>query len=350
MKSNSAYIKSPDQITLEQILHQLKDSELHISHLQKDPAYTVLYQDFSEALAAVINNIVHEQSTHNLINSVALSCSSQYYNDLKEYDTLFEVISETLIGLYKPITKAYKVKDPNADKIHIIDNTGRIRIDTFQDKEPELFVFTLRKYIQNNIILGLARHCKITSRHVEPDMTNAPIEEDTFHKIESIKYNKINIENSFDLENTIASKLSYTPDLCSKLITSVIERFGKRKPVAAYIYLLIMLEQYDVKKVIGCLKTTTDFNTLFHNLFRQLEEAYPVDLHTYDNVIFNADKYLDSFKSISGTSKKIVQNTRRGRIDRLATETRKTVYNLSSFKDARKDYVCFSKDSRVFCL
>ena len=71
-----------------------------------------------------------------------------------------------------------------------------------------------------------------------------------------------------------------------------------------------MLEKYDVKKVIGCLKTTTDFNTLFHNLFRQLEEAYPVDLHTYDNVIFNADKYLDSFKSISGTSKKIVQNTR----------------------------------------
>lgn len=257
MKSNSAYIKSPAQITLEQILHQLKDSELHISHLQKDPAYTVLYQDFSEALAAVINNIVHEHSTHNLINSVALSCSSQYYNDLKEYDTLFEVISETLIGLYKPITKAYKVKDPNADKIHIIDNTGRIRIDTFQDKEPELFVCTLRKYIQNNIILGLARHCKITSRHVEPDMTNAPIEEDTFHKIESIKYNKINIENSFDLENTIASKLSYTPDLCSKLITSVIERFGKRKPVAAYIYLLVMLEKYDVKKVIGCLKTTT---------------------------------------------------------------------------------------------
>lgn len=116
------------------------------------------------------------------------------------------------------------------------------------------------------------------------------------------------------------------------MFDAVISRFGARKPVAAYIYLLIMDSHYDTMTVVHDLKETTDFNQLFHQLLHKIELDYDVDLSPYNNICFNADKYLSSFRSIDVESA-------RARIDRLKSTTCKDVMNLKTFKVVKSKHV-----------
>lgn len=332
MNPTTSFNKSTSQITLELILHFLKEKELTVSQLKALPEYATLNQEFKDALFEIINVLVHEKSLHELITSIARSYPSQYYEDLKEYDTLYEVISETYLGLYSIITKS----------AGDIDNTGRVRIDTYLDKKPELFVYTLRKYIRNNIALDIARSHSTEVKHIESDTAffSDKDENDSCSKLDSVIYNKHNIESSIDYTEDIIRKLSYRPDTCSTLINAVITRFMSRKPVAGYIYLCIMNGCYDPKTVVTNLKTK-DFDYLFHALLRELEFNYNIDLGCYNNVVFDAIKYLSSFRCVDDAHA-------RARIDRLASQTRNDIQKIQAFNDAKSDY--FDTNNKYFCL
>lgn len=332
MKTTSSFNKTTSQITLERILHFLKGKELTVNQLKALPEYAFINQEFKDALADVINVLVHEKSLHELITSVARSYPSQYYNDLKEYDTLYEVVSETYIGLYKIIKKS----------AGDIDNTGRIRIDTYLDKDPQFFVYTLRKYIRNNIILDIAKRHGTEVKHTESDIAffSDDDENNSCSKLDSIIYNKHNIEGSVDYTEDIIRKLSYKPDTCFTLINAVITRFMSHKPVAGYIYLHIINESYDPMIVVSDLKTK-DFNQLFHALLHKLELNYNIDLSRYDYTFFNADKYISSFRGVN-------DKHARARIDRLASQTRNDVQMIQAFIDAKSEYV--DTNSKYFCL
>ena len=318
--NNTTFTKSKSQIQLENILHFLKENSLTISQLKDIPKFAALNEELKESLADVINVLVHEKSIHELITSIAQSYHSQYYKDLKEYDTLYEVVSETYLGLYNTITKS----------AGDIDNTGRVRIDTYLDREPELFVYTFRKYIRNNIVLDVAkRHCAEV-KYIESDTAffSDDDENDSCSKLDSVIYNKHNIEDSIDYTEDIIRKLSYKPDTCS------------RKPVAGYIYLCIMNESYDPMTVVLDLKTK-DFNHLFHTMLHELELNYNIDLSCYDNVVFDAGKYLSSFRCVGDAHA-------RSRIDRLASQTRTDVQKIPAFVDAKSEYV--DVNDKYFCL
>lgn len=326
------FTKSKAQIQLEHILHFLNKKRLTISQLNALPEYADLNQELKDALADVINVLVHEKSLHELITSIARSYPSQYYKDLKEYDTLYEVVSETYLGLYNIITKSAGG----------INNTSRVRIDTYLDKEPEFFVYTLRKYIRNNIILDIAKKHGTEVKHIESDTAffSDSDENESCSKLDSVIYNKHNIEDSIDYTEDIIRRLSYKPDTCFTLIDAVITRFMSRKPVAGYIYLCIINESYNPMTIVSDLKTK-DFNQLFHALLNDLELNYNIDLHCYDHTFFNADKYLSSFRSIS-------DDHARSRIDRLASQTRNDVQKIQAFIDAKREYV--DANSKYFCL
>lgn len=332
MKTTSSFNKSTSQITLERILHFLKEKGLTISQLKALPEYAELYQGLKDALADVINGLVHEKTLHELITSVARSYSSQYYIDLKEYDTLYEVVSETYLGLYNTITKS----------AGDIDNTGRVRIDTYLNKDPEFFVYTLRKYIRNNIILDIAKSHGTEVKHIESDTAffSDDDENDSCSKFDSVIYNKHNIENSIDYTEDIIRKASFKPNTCFGLINAVITRFTSRKPVAGYIYLCIINGSYDPMTVVSNLKNG-NFNRLFHSLLHELELNYNIDLSRYNDTVFNADKYLSSFCIAD-------DKQARARIDRLASQTRIDVQKLPEFEDTQSNYV--DVNGKYFCL
>lgn len=320
---NTSFIKSTHQISLENILHFINHSGIRISQLKSDKKYTALYHDLYVALTSVIDVLVHEESIHDLIVSIAQSYGAQYYEDLHEYDTLFEVMSETLIGLNSIITKASGE----------VNNIGKVRIDTFQKKEPEQFVCILHNYVRNNICKDLARKLSRRAKRIEPDITLSNDDEgDEIYKADSILYNKRGLENTINFADVICKHDTYAPDMKSSLFDAVISRFGARKPVAAYIYLLIMDSHYDTMTVVHNLKETTDFNQLFHQLLHKIEFDYDVDLSSYNNIHFNADKYLSSFRSID-------DENARARIDRLKSTTCKDVMNLKTFKDIKSKHV-----------
>lgn len=323
MKSNTKYIKSTHQIALENILHFINHSGIRISQLKSDKKYTALYHDLCVALTSVINVLVHEESIHDLIVSIAQSYGAKYYADLHEYDTLFEVISETFIGLNSIIKRASGE----------VNNIGRVRIDTYQDKEPEQFVCLLRNYVRNNICKDLARKLSRRAKHIEPDTTlSNDDEDDEIYKADSILYNKRGLENTINFADDVCKHDTYEPDMKSSLFDAVISRFGTRKPVAAYIYLLIMDSHYDTMTVVRNLKETTDFNQLFHKLLHKIEFDYDVDLSSYNNIHFNADKYLSSFRSID-------DENARSRIDKLKSTTCKDVMSLKTFKNIKSKHV-----------
>ena len=332
MKANTFYNKPQSQIRLENILRRIRENGLTISQMKTLPEYKSLNQEFNETLAEVINVLVHESSLHALITSIARSYPCQYYKDLKEYDTLYEVISKTYLGLYSMITKS----------AGDIDNTGRVRIDTYLDKEPELFVCTLRKYIRNNIILDIARSHSAEIKFMESDTAffGDEDENDSCSKFDSVIYNKHNIVDGIDDTENIIRKLSYDPDICFTLINAVITRFMSGKPVAGYIYLCIMNESYDPMTVVSGLKTK-DFNHLFHTVLHELELNYNIDLSCYDNVVFDASKYLSSFRCTDDSHA-------RSRIDRLASQTRNDVQKIPSFINARSEHVAVN--DKYFCL
>lgn len=330
--NNTEYRKSKPQVTIEKILFLLKERGLTPSMLKTLPEYADLNQELKNALADVINVLVHEKSLHELITSVARSYPSQYYKDLNEYDTLYEVVSETYLGLYNIITKS----------AGDIDNTGRVRIDTYLDKDPEFFVYTLRKYIRNNIVLDIAKSHGTEVKHIESDTAffSEDDENDSCSKLDSVIYNKHNIEDSIDYTEDIIRRLSYKPDTCFTLIDAVITRFMSRKPVAGYIYLRIINESYDPMTVVSDLKTK-DFNQLFHALLHALELNYNIDLSRYDHTVFNADKYLSSFCSVDN-------DHARSRIDRLASQTRNDAQKIKALIDVKSEYV--DTNSKYFCL
>lgn len=330
--NNTIFTKSKSQIQLESILHFLKENNLTISQLKGNPNLISLNEEFKESLVDVISVLVHEKSLHDLITSIARSYPSQYYEDLKEYDTLYEVVSETYLGLYNIITKS----------AGDIDNTGRVRIDTYLDKEPELFIYTLRKYIRNNIVLDIAKsHC-VEVKYIESNaaFSSDEDENDSCSKLDSVIYNKHNIEGSIDFTEDIIRRLSYKSDTCFTLINAVITRFMSRKPVAGYIYLCILNESYDPMTIVSDLKTK-DFNHLFHALLHELELNYNIDLSYYDTIVFNANKYLSSFRCVDDTHA-------RARIDRLASQTRNDVQKIPAFIDAKSNYV--DVNDKYFCL
>jgi len=322
MKTNTKYIKSTSQIALENILHFVNHSGLRISQLKSDTKYSPLCHDLYIAITGVIEVLLHEESIHNLIVSIAQSYGAQYYEDLHEYDTLFEVMSETLIGLNNVITKASGE----------VNNIGRVRIDTYQDKEPEQFVCILRNYIRNNICKDLARKLSKRAKHIETDTSLSNDDDDEIYKADSALYNKRGLENAINFADNLCKHDTYEPDMKSSLFDAVISRFGARKPVAAYIYLLIMDSHYDTMTVVHDLKETTDFNQLFHQLLHKIELDYDVDLSPYNNICFNADKYLSSFRSIDDESA-------RARIDRLKSTTCKDVMELKTFKVIKSKHV-----------
>lgn len=309
MKSTNVYKKSAAQIHLENILHHIKAEGITISQLKEISKHSNLYNKFNTSLIELINVLVHEKSTHDLITSIAQSYCSVYYPDMKEYDTLFEVISQTYLGLFSVIRKS----SGN------INNIGRVRIDTYLDKDPEVFTYTLRAYIQHNILLDLARKYRYNAKHTEPDTVSLNEDAESINRLDSVNYIKNQLENGVDMAGQVISKIMFEDDMHA-LVDAVIDRFSARKPVAGYISLCILNECYDARTVVADLKSK-DFSQLFHAVLNELSHKYNLDISKYTNATFDANKYISSFKSISDESA-------RDRIDRLASQTRQDVNKL----------------------
>lgn len=306
MKSTNVYKKSTAQIHLENILHHIKAEGITISQLKEISKHSNLYNKFNTSLIELINVLVHEKSAHDLITSIAQSYCSVYYPDMKGYDTLFEVISQTYLGLFSVIRKSSP-------------NRGRIRIDTYLDKDPEVFTYTLRAYIQHNILLDLARKYGYNAKHTEPVTVSFDEDAESINKLDSVNYIKNQIENGVDMADQVISKIIFEDDMHA-LVDAVFDRFSARKPVAGYISLCILNECYDARTVVADLKSK-DFNQLFLAVLNELSHKYNLDISKYTNATFDADKYISSFKSISDESA-------RDRIDRLASQTRKDINKL----------------------
>lgn len=293
------YSKSSAQLRIENLLHIIKEKGLNISQIEN--AHSILFDEFKDLLSELINVLVHEKSTHDLITSIAQSYYSVYYPDMKEYDTLFEVISQTYLGLFSVIRKS----SGN------INNIGRVRIDTYiLDKDPEVFTYTLRAYIQHNILLDLARKYGYNAKHTEPDTVSLDEDAESFNKLDSVKNQ---IENGVDMADHVISKIMFEDDMCA-LVDAVIDRFSARKPVAGYIFLCILNDCYDARTIVADLKSK-NFNHLFHAVLNELSHNYNLDISKYTNATFNANKYISSLKSIS-------DEAARDRIDHLASQTR----------------------------
>ena len=330
--TNNTYTKSSAQIKLEEILQVLDCNNIAISQLRKLPEYSSLSIELNNALAEIIQVLANEKSIHDLINSIACSYGSQYYEDLKQYDLFYEVLSETMLGLNTVITKT------STSKNNKVDNRGKVRIDVIQQKGHLAFTANLRSYIHNNICLDLAKHHGIKLKHEETDTTTNE-EGDSISKLESVNHNKNGIESSSDFSDDVCRKMVFESDnLCSTLINAVINRFSARKPVAAFVYLNIINHTYDPVRIVNDLKTK-DFNMLFHSVLSQLEIEYEVDLSCYDNIIFKADEWISSLKSISGSSKEDILKKQRARIDRLTSTTRSDCQALTTFKMVKSKYV-----------
>lgn len=309
MKSTNVYKKTAAQIHLENILHRIEAEGITISQLREIPKHSNLYNEFNSSLAELINVLVHEKSTHDLITSIAQSYCSEYYPDMKEYDTLFEVISQTYLGLFSVIRKS------SGD----INNIGRVRIDTYLDKDPEVFTYTLRAYIRHNVLLDLARKYGYNAKHTEQDTVFMDEDEESFNKVDSVIFNKTQIENGVDAADKVVSEITFEDDMYA-LVDAVIDRFSARKPVAGYIFLCILDECYNARTVVADLKSK-DFNQLFHAVLNELSHNYNLDISKYTNATFDANKYISSFKSVS-------DEAARDRIDRLASQTRHDVQKL----------------------
>lgn len=301
------YSKSSAQLRIENLLHIIKEEGLNISQIEN--AHSILFNEFKDLLSELINVLVHEKSAHDLITSIAQSYCSVYYPDMKEYDTLFEVISQTYLGLFSVIRKS------SGD----INNIGRVRIDTYLDKDPEVFTYSLRAYIRHNVLLDLARKYGYNAKHTEQDTVCFEEDEESINKVDSVNYNKNQIENGVDMAGQVISKIMFEDDMHA-LIDAVIDRFSARKPVAGYISLCILNECYDARTVVADLKSK-DFSQLFHAVLNDLSPKYNLDISKYTNATFDANKYISSFKSISDESA-------RDRIDRLASQIRKDVNKL----------------------
>jgi len=320
----NTYKKSSAQIQLEEILQFLDSNNIAISQLRKNPEYFSLSSNFHKVLADLIRILANEQRIHNLINSIAHTYGSQYYEDCKQYDLFFEIISETMVGLYTKIKKG--------------PNHKQVRIDVIQQKGPMAFTANLRYYMYNGVCLDLSKHLHTKFKHEETDtITNE--DGDSTSKIESVNHNMMGIEASSDFSDDICRKMSYESDnLCSTLINAVMDRFCKRKPVAAFVYLNILNHTYDATSIVEQLKTK-DFNKLFQSLLHQLENEYDVDLSSYYNIIFKADEWITSLKSITGKDKMEILKKQRSRIDRLTSITRADCQALPVFKKIKSKYV-----------
>lgn len=323
------YTKSEIQINFERHIYLIKAQNSNsLASLRKtEPS---LYKSFMLALYNQIASLLQERRLHTLIESI------MYYPNMHNYDCLDEVISETFLSLFKTIRR----KDSQ--------NYGRVRIDVFLDAPtPEIFVKKLRCHILNNILLDTLRRYKTYSNHTES--TTIINDDHEINKLDFLAYNKNNIDSIVAFEDSVISRLAYTddPTLCKDIIIAVIERFRKRKPVALFIYNMIMLNMYDAKKVIRTLtySTPSAFNNILHAQLLALESEYNVDLSSYDSVEFNADKYLASLRSSIDDPKAL-----RDRIDRLVSNTRKIVYNLEVCKQASKKYVYFNKTRKTYHL
>lgn len=301
MKTSTSFTKSPAQIQVENILHTIKEKGLNISKIENLPEYSTVYQEFKDSLAELIYNICHEYATYSTISSITKAYPSQYLEDMKEWDTLLEIINTAYLGLWSVIKKG-------PDK-------GRVRIDTFN---PDVFTYTVRAYIQNNIIQDcFARKYGRDSKHTESD--TVVIEGDEIYKADSVKYNRFQIENN-SFNDQVLDSISFPDDL-RQLVISVIKRFEARKPVAAYLFLRILDESYEPMTLVQELKETTDFNHLFHKVLNKLNKDYNLNINCYDSTIYKADKWLDSFKSIS-------DDRARDRLDRLCSQTRHDIQKL----------------------
>lgn len=301
------YSKSSAQLRIENLLHIIKEEGLNISQIED--AHSILFNEFKDLLSELINVLVHEKSTHDLITSIAQSYCSVYYPDIKEYDTLFEVISQTYLGLFSVIRKS------SGD----INNIGRVRIDTYLDKDPEVFTYSLRAYLRNNVLLDLARKYGYNAKHTKQDTVYFEDDEESINKVDSVNYNKNQIENGVDIADQVVSEITFKDDMYA-LVDTVIDRFSARKPVAGYIFLCMLNECYDARTVVADLKSK-DFNQLFHAVLNELSHNYNLDISKYTNATFDANKYISSFKSIS-------DEAARDRIYRLASQTKHDVQKL----------------------
>lgn len=359
MEAKETYVKKDAQIQLESILYFIETEGLKISELKTLPGYASVSHKFDESLVKVIENLLQEEVTHDMIASIATSYFSQYYDRTRktgydkeydyyevgdhagehnkeysksnnyagEYDTFCEVESDIQVGLYSVISK-------RAGKI---DNTGRIKIDTLLDRGPEYFVRELRKYIQNGIIKDSRKKHTKEQEHFVYSTFPSDDNGNSCDLYDSVEYNSRCFEDSVNPIDDLICRLSFDPDTCFRIINAIITRFMKKKPVAAYNLLCIInaefekpKHKYNVLEVVSDLKTK-DFNCLFHRVLEKIEKNVGIDLSLYANHVFTADKYIESL------SKKN-EIEARNRIDRLASQTRKDVFNLRPIKAALSDY------------
>lgn len=316
------YIKSDIQITLEDHIYLIKEKGANsLSSLRK--AEPSLYSDFMIALSDEILSLLQEKQLHNLIKSI----NRTYYPNMHESDYCYDIAAEAILGLFKTIKRTGT------------PNYGRVRVDVFLD-EPQVFVQKLRFYIKHNILLDMARRYQAYSKHIGQAITIVD-----GHKINKIDF----VGDDFDLENTVVSKLTctYNPSLRQEILTGIIERFRKRKPVALLLYNMLLLNIYNTQTAVTILTecTNADFNNLLHTLIHALSVQYGTNLNMYDNVEFTADTYLESFRALSDIK------ARRNRVDRLLSDTRKVVQKLDVCNKHKKNRgISFSKSGKTYRL
>ena len=147
--------------------------------------------------------------------------------------------------------------------------------------------------------------------------------------------------------------LSYNPELTQNFIHAVLDRFIESRPVACYVYFLMLLEEYNPVKVVTDLESES-FDFLFKNVLTSIEAEFEVNLENYKDMNIDASEYITSLQNakplLDKDSKKVKKDAarvKRDRIDRLASETRKIVHALPVY-ESMADNVSVSNSGKYW--
>lgn len=327
--TTSTYRKTPEQMALENSAKKIVSQKVSCEALLKlqeemsdslpliqsyhnnckiDTDLLYIFDEFNRNLYSSIVRILHEKNFYSSVCRLAQRESAYFDEYHQEYDTFFKLANMAYLGLYSKLKKG--------------ENDKKLRIDTFLANTESIYA-TLRAYLRNNIIRDYARKISSVQRRFIPLITP-----DTDEDTSTMNWFQILKSN----DNVEVDALPKFPDgMNSRILCSIMERFIYSKPVAAYIYLKILVSKYEPQKIATDLRTY-DFEKLFRSVNEKIKFEFEVDLSHYNVDTFAAQQYIASLRSVS-------LDVAVSRIHKLTYTLKKDISKLEIIKELSQNHV-----------
>lgn len=317
-KYNENYVKTTEQLLLEQLIGEINSRNLSIMTMKtfdkdaKDASeISILMNKFDNTLVSCIVSLTNESVTRNLISDIAQKYGVRYDEELRRYDTYFEVISMAYSGLYQHLKKG--------------TNKGKLRLEVLLEK-PEYFYQTLREYIQNNICRDYRKRLQKGACH---EMASVARNKDG-EEVDKLDYLYNGNGKAPIVDSVETQVLDMNQLFKEEIICSMLDMFWTTHAERAYIAGLVFLSEYDVNKVVYNL-SHKNFDELIMNMLDDLEESFQVDLAAYKVMKPRTGKFLRSFREVP-------KDVQINRIYRLKNMALSTVVTIPACNEAKRYY------------